>query len=536
VPDRDALSPPPTSTSTFNGASSSSALAGADVARALFEHSPFSTVLYDTAGCVVAVNAAFERLFGLTKDAIPADYSVLTDPQLDQGGHLAVVRRAFDGENVVLPLVFYDATTIVGGGRRNWTQGHFFPMRDLAGRVTGVVLIHVDLTERVEAEEARRLSDERLRIALDVGRLGAWEWDIAGNRVHWSDTLQRIHGLVPGTFGGTFDEYQSDIHPDDRERVLGQIAHSLEGAAHRLEYRIVRPDGEMRWLEARGELFRAADGSPLRMLGICTDVTERKLAEEERAAAHRRLEAQAAELEEANRAKGDFLATMSHELRTPLNAIGGYAQLIEMGVHGPITDEQREALRRVQKSQQHLLSLINDVLNFAKLEAGHVTYDVGCVSVRELLAGLDPLVAPQLAAKSLRFACAPCEATLAVAADAEKTQQILLNLLSNAIKFTPDGGQIHIEARAHTDTIHVDVSDTGIGIPADRIEAVFEPFVQLARGASSGREGTGLGLAISRDLARAMGGDITVDSVPDRGSTFTLALPRFAEDIAGTST
>jgi len=297
----------------------------------------------------------------------------------------------------------------------------------------------------------------------------------------------------------------------------------------------VRPDGEVRWLEARGELFRAADGSPSRMLGVCTDVTERKLAEEERAAAHRRLEAQAAELEEANRAKGDFLATMSHELRTPLNAIGGYAQLIEMGVHGPVTVEQGEALRRVQKSQQHLLSLINDVLNFAKLEAGHVTYDVERVAVRELLAGLDALVAPQLAAKSLRLTCAPSEATLAATADAEKTQQILLNLLSNAIKFTPKGGDIHIQARAQAESIYVDVSDTGIGIPADRIEAVFEPFVQLARGASSGREGTGLGLAISRDLARAMGGDITVDSTPGKGSTFTLELPRFAEDVVGTS-
>jgi signal transduction histidine kinase len=134
----------------------------------------------------------------------------------------------------------------------------------------------------------------------------------------------------------------------------------------------------------------------------------------------------------------------------------------------------------------------------------------------------------------LHFTCAPCEATLVVAADAEKMQQILLNLLSNAIKFTPAGGAIRVAARAHGDAIRIAVSDTGIGIPADRIEAVFEPFVQLARGPSSAREGTGLGLAISRDLARAMGGDITVDSVPGKGSTFTLALPRFAESVDAT--
>jgi PAS domain S-box-containing protein len=851
---------------------------GADVARALFEQSPFSTVLYDTAGRILAVNAAFERLFGLTMASIPADYSVLADPQLERAGHLAAVRRAFEGDSVALSPVFYDATALDGAGRSSWTQGHFFPMRDPAGVVSGVVLVHVDLTERVEAEEARRLSEERLRIALDAGRMGAWEWDIAAGRVHWSDTLQRIHGLVPGTFRGTFEEYQSDIHPDDRERVLAQIAHSLEGGAHQLEYRIVRPDGQVRWLEARGELFRDADGRPARMLGICMDVTERRLAEEEREAARLRLEEQAVELETqteqlqtqavemeeqqaeleqqteelhatneellhsneelalareaaesaeaftrgilgsigdpfvvqdqewrfrfvngaaaaifaqsgignadamigrvvwdvypelvgsgieremrrardegvpvaftefharsgtwsemrcypmpggglatlwkdvteakraeearhylgraseilagsldrdelahqlsallvprladwcsiqlldeagtlrqlavahvdpakvawaarlnerypadpesrtgahevvrtgesilladipdallvaaakdeehlrilreigfasaltvplvarghvigamslvsaesgrrygeaelalaqelatraalaidnaalygtalrargdaeaANRAKGDFLATMSHELRTPLNAIGGYAQLIEMGVHGPVTPEQGEALRRVQRSQQHLLSLINDVLNFAKLEAGHVTYDIERVPVQELLAGLDSLVAPQLAAKSLRFACAQCDAALAAAADAEKAEQILLNLLSNAIKFTPEGGEIRVEARGDGDWVHIAVADTGIGIPADRMEAVFEPFVQLARGASSARNGTGLGLAISRDLARAMGGDLTLESTPGQGSTFTLTLPR----------
>jgi signal transduction histidine kinase len=231
------------------------------------------------------------------------------------------------------------------------------------------------------------------------------------------------------------------------------------------------------------------------------------------------------EAEAANRAKADFLATMSHELRTPLNAIGGYAQLIEMGVHGPVTAAQGEALSRVQRSQQHLLSLINDVLNFAKLEAGRVTYDIGRVPVRDLLAELESLVAPQVAAKGLRFACAPCEAALAVRADPERAQQILLNLLSNAIKFTPEGGTIRVEARGDADLVRVDVSDTGIGIPADRAESVFEPFVQLARGAAAGREGTGLGLAISRDLARAMGGDLTLESAPGSGSTFTLVLP-----------
>ena len=228
----------------------------------------------------------------------------------------------------------------------------------------------------------------------------------------------------------------------------------------------------------------------------------------------------------ANRAKGEFLATMSHELRTPLNAIGGYTQLLEMGVHGPVTAGQVEALRRVQRSQRHLLSLINDVLNFAKLEAGRVTYEVEAVRVRDILSALEPLVAPQLAERSHRFERDARDGTLTVTADAEKTQQILLNLLSNAIKFTPVGGSISVAAAADGDWVRIAVRDTGVGIPADKAEAIFEPFVQLGRGGATGQEGTGIGLSISRDLARGMKGDLVVTSDPGAGSTFELRLPR----------
>jgi PAS domain S-box-containing protein len=341
-----------------------------------------------------------------------------------------------------------------------------------------------------------------------------------GQRVHWSEELQRIHGLVPGTFGGTFEEYQADIHPDDRERVLGQIPKTFAGAEHHLKYRIIRPsDGAVRWLEARGELFRDAEGNPLRLLGICTDVTEREEQQQALAAALERAD-------EANRAKAEFLASMSHELRTPLNAIGGYAQLIEMGIHGPVTDAQLESLRRLKRSQQHLLSLINDVLNFAKLEAGRVRYEIAPTPVASVIRDVESLLAPLAASKQLRCECDPCGDDLVALADAEKVQQILLNLIGNAIKFTPAGGLVRVSAVESGGRVAIMVSDTGIGIAADKQEAVFEPFMQLGRRGTSGEEGTGLGLAISRDLARAMGGDVTLESALDRGSTFTLWLPK----------
>jgi signal transduction histidine kinase len=230
--------------------------------------------------------------------------------------------------------------------------------------------------------------------------------------------------------------------------------------------------------------------------------------------------------EAANRAKSEFLAMMSHELRTPLNAIGGYAQLLEMGVRGPITTDQREDLARIERSQRHLLGLINDVLNFAKLEAGRVQFAIVRVPMRDILLGVEALVLPQLHAKGLRYVDAGECSDVAVHADEEKARQVLINLLSNAVKFTPAGGEIRIACVADEQSVRTSVSDSGVGIPADRLEAIFEPFVQVDRGLTSRQEGTGLGLAISRDLARHMGGDLAAASTVGTGSTFTLTLPR----------
>jgi signal transduction histidine kinase len=230
--------------------------------------------------------------------------------------------------------------------------------------------------------------------------------------------------------------------------------------------------------------------------------------------------------EEANRAKTQFLATMSHELRTPLNAISGYAELLSLGLRGPTTPEQQEDLSRIMRSQRHLLSVINDILNFARLEAGHVEYRVAEVPASQLVSDLEALIRPQLAAKQLEFSCASVSDGIAVRADGEKVRQVLLNLLANAIKFTSPGGRVHVDCTHDESRVYISVGDTGIGIPTDRRSAIFEPFVQLHRTLAQPAEGTGLGLAISRDLARGMGGELTVESEPGAGSTFTLSLPR----------
>jgi signal transduction histidine kinase len=217
---------------------------------------------------------------------------------------------------------------------------------------------------------------------------------------------------------------------------------------------------------------------------------------------------------------------MSHELRTPLNAIAGYVELLEMGLRGAVSDAQRVDLRRIQQNQRLLLALINDVLNFAKLEAGHVEFETSNVSVHEVLSAMESLVMPQLMGRSLSYEYKPANPKLTVFGDREKLQQVVLNLLANAIKYTGNHGKIELSTSEAGDCVLIHVRDTGRGIPADKFETIFEPFVRIDTGYSRPTEGTGLGLAISRDLARAMGGDLTVASTLGKGSTFTLKLPR----------
>ena len=227
---------------------------------------------------------------------------------------------------------------------------------------------------------------------------------------------------------------------------------------------------------------------------------------------------------DANRAKAEFLAVMSHELRTPLNAIAGYAELLSLGLSGPLNQKQSDAVTRIRTNQQHLLALIDDVLSFARIEAGNTPFNPEPVSVCETLDSLETLLRPGLVRQELTYIWNGCDPLLVVRADPIKLRQILLNVLGNAIKFTPSGGRIELSARQSGDRISICVSDTGIGIPAEKIDRVFDPFFQGQSGTTREYPGVGLGLSIARDFARAMGGDIHVESAPKQGCTVTIDL------------
>ena len=545
----------------------------ADLAQALFDQSPFSSVLYDATGRVISLNAAFTALWGARIEDVPPGYSVLTDPQLEKQGIMPAIRRAFAGEAVQTPAVRYamSEAAATGRGRTIWTEAHFHPIRDAEGTVTHVVLTHVDITARMTAELALReavdvaertasrlaalqrgtgelsgaltpdaVSEVIVRAALPV--LGATRFSLAlldaaehaltivGASGYPSEVLDRYRFIPIESPFPLCDAVRSaapifldsadaraERYPRLADLRSGNGAGAMAALPLRGNGRIIGALG-FNWAEARA--FSPEDRAFLDVLAQqCGQALERsRLYEEERRAR--------ADAEEANRAKSDFLAAMSHELRTPLNGIGGYVELLDMGLRGPITDAQRADLDRIRRNQQHLLLLIEDVLSFARVEAGHLEVDDASVPIDETLRSLEAMILPQVAAKGVRFLYQPCDPALRARGDRDRIVQIGANLLANAIKATPAGGHIILSATTADDQVRIQVEDSGIGIPADKLEAIFTPFTQLGRSLNNPRAGAGLGLSISRGLATAMGGSLTVDSTEGQGSTFTLTLRR----------
>jgi PAS domain S-box-containing protein len=374
-----------------------------------------------------------------------------------------------------------------------------------------------------EAEERWRTLVARAPVAIATTRGPSHVFETA-NEYYCRMVSRSAEWLMGKSVVAAFPELDAqDLVHFDRAYGTGEAFSASEYAAQ-----VVRPDGivETGYFDLVYQPLRENDGTIRGLAIVATDVTARVRAREE-------VEQALTTAEAASRAKSEFLAVMSHELRTPLNAIAGYTQLMALGIHGPISESQLEALERIDRSQRHLLRLVNDVLNLARIEAGHVDYRFENVPLRELVAELTPLIEPQVVAKGLTCDIRLAESPLAVSVDREKLTQILLNLLTNAVKFTPPGGRVTVDAVTRSGAekdVFVRVMDTGIGIPREKEDAIFEPFVQVNVGMTRTAEGAGLGLAISRDLARGMGGDVRARSSEGHGSTFTVRLARAADD------
>jgi PAS domain S-box-containing protein len=411
------------------------------------------------------------------------------------------------------------------GGKYRWVVDQGRPRFSEDGEWVGYAGSVIDVHDRLVALEALRRSETRYRAlfeAIDEGFC--------------------VLEMLLDDQGRAYDYRFLETNPAFIKQT------GLEDAVGRTARELL-PGLEPHWFEIYGEVART--GTPSRFMDqsevmgrwfdvfafpveepefgvalLFTDITTQKHAEAEREALLRQAEAAGAEAAEANRAKAEFLAAMSHELRTPLNAIGGYVDLLDLGVHGPLNEAQSEAIARVTANQRHLLNLINDLLSFARLEAGKMEFDSQPLSALELLTSMESLVAPSAAAKGVEYAVVACDPGIRLQGDPERVRQILLNLVSNAIKFTPAGGRVSLSCEPDDGGAFIKVEDTGVGIPTEEQSRIFDPFQQVGRRLNRPSDGVGLGLAISRDLARAMSGELTVESTPDRGSIFTLYLPK----------
>jgi PAS domain S-box-containing protein len=363
-------------------------------------------------------------------------------------------------------------------------------------------------------------SDLYRRLIDSVRDYAIFMLDALGRIVSWNAGAERLKGYkaseaIGKHFSVFYPQADLDSGKPARELDVASKTGRFEDEAWRL-----RKDGTRFWANVIITALHNELGELVGFANITRDLTERRAAQNQALADMRRV----TESDMANRAKSEFLMAMSHELRTPLNAIGGYAELLSLGLGGGVTDRQREYLDRIRRSQKHLMALINDILNFSRIEGGQIKYDAVEISVSAVLDAVVPMIEPHAAAKGLRVMRQ--NGTDATAcADRGKVEQILINLLSNSVKYTDVGGRIDLSYATDAEHTHIRVTDTGVGIPEDKLVAIFEPFVQVGRSLTRTTEGTGLGLAISRDLARAMHGDLTVESAVGRGAIFTLTLP-----------
>ncbi len=421
------------------------------------------------------------------------------------------------------------------------------PLTDADGTQAGIVAHGSDVTDQVLARRALeqanlqleeraaelRASEQRLRDLFNQAPVAV---AVLAGPEHVYTIVSPRYVETPGSGRPLLGRSIADAFPE----LVGQgfidtMDHVYRsGEPYFANERLVRIDRdgdgqtEDYYFNVGYQPLRDAEGQVYAIASVAYEVTDQMRARRELEITKQAAEEARVEAVTANQAKSAFLTMMSHELRTPLNAVAGYSDLLLMGVRGALTDGQRADVERIKRSGQYLLGLINDVLNFAKLEAGQVEYRFEDVSAGPLMEGLEELIRPQVDAKGLRYHHGACGPDDTIRADPEKVRQILLNLLANAVKFTDAGGEVSLLCSCEDDdTVRITVRDTGRGIAPDQLIGVFDPFVQVDRHLTPmSQQGVGLGLAISRDLAHGMGGTLEAKSTPGVGSEFTLTLPR----------
>lgn len=464
-------------------------------------------VVIDRQGRIVELNPAMQRIFGYAPEELLGANISLLMPESYSGNHDNYLRRyAETGKNRII------GRSLEMPARRK--DGSVFPLEITVTEIRvgddpHFVGVLRDITERKEVEKALEKERGLLREAQEIARLGNWEIAGKDGSIYWSPVVYEIFGQDPAVFRPTIANFYATVHPDDLDALQQHIARARETGTYDMVHRIVRPDGEVRHVHERARFEPAADGTTRFAVGIVQDVTDMVRAKEQ--------------AEAASRAKSDFLSSMSHELRTPLNAIMGFAQVLE--IDEGLSEDQLDSVHTIRRSGQHLLQLINEILDLARIESGRLELSIEEVGIAELFAESGALITPLAADRNIVVQFARKPSAIAVRGDRTRLNQVLVNLLSNAVKYNRQSGSIVVSALPRgAGTIRISVADTGHGIPAEKLGQLFTPFNRLGA-ENSDVEGTGIGLVIARRLIEGMGGRIGVDSRVGAGTTFWIELP-----------
>ena len=487
-----------------------------ELLRVVIDSVPAVINVKDRNGLFLLANPAQSSFYGLTPDDMvgksieeitDADYAEVTNER---------DRKVIEtGE----PMLHFDDPSLDAEGRSTTWYSTKVPLLGADRQVKAVVTVSIDITERTLIEAALRQSEERYALAMRGSNEGLWDWDLRTDEVFISPYIARLLGRPEQEQRIGRAEWEAAIHPEDEAPSAQAVEAHLRGVTefYTAEYRVMGPDGAYLWVRDRGLSLRDGGGQLYRMAGSLGDITERKQAEIELYRAKQEAEA-------ATRTKSQFLANMSHELRTPLNAIIGFTRLVMRRAKDTLPERQLDNLEKILISSNHLLSLINAVLDLSKIEAGQMEIRSVVVDLTALIEECIRTIEPSIDEKSLAIGLEIEPDLPTLVADPEKVRQILMNLLSNAVKFT-DQGRIVVSAGRQGEGVSVAVTDSGLGIPEDQESRIFEQFHQVDSSSTRQHGGTGLGLSISRTLARLMGGDITLQSTVSVGSRFDLWLP-----------
>ncbi|NMF58753.1 PAS domain S-box protein [Pseudanabaena yagii] len=405
---------------------------------------------------------------------------------------------------------------------------------DNDGNVVGYIGTLTDITDRKNTELALQDLSDRLEFSLKGAKIGIWEYQINEGCLLWDERMFSLYGISPEDFSGKYEDWLQRVHPEDRDWVQQSERQAYQGSKEcRVEFRIICPDGTIRFIDSFAFSQFNAQGEIEKTIGLNIDITDRKQTEAQ-------LQHTNEELIKATRLKDEFLANMSHELRTPLNAILGMTEILQEQIFGDLNDRQLQSLHTIEKSSNHLLELINDILDVAKIEAGQIKLSCQPSNVETLCQSSLIFIQQQAFSKNIQLETEIPPNLPAINLDERRIRQVLINLLNNAVKFTPNGGKISLKVSyikflgnaaiangsgITYETLEMSVIDTGIGIAPDQIKRLFQPFVQVESALNRNYEGSGLGLALVKRLVELHGGKVRLTSELGVGSCFTIAIP-----------